>query len=156
MTLFMDVMTDSITDQNIAMDRLKFFIQEVLDSCVFVHNTENKIIEKFTDAGLRVCSLPDEVYDQIITVLLYYKLNAITEGKLHITNIELESELSDGVGFVWEAETVEVPFGQGWWTDNTLSINDKPIKKDKVVKLVKKKCDWTSLGLDFKSNNLTT
>ena len=69
--------------------------------------------------------------------------------------IELESQLSDGVGFLWEAESTEIPYGQGWWTDNTISINDKPIKKEKVVKLIKK-CDWDSLGLDWKDEKLTT
>ena len=156
MVLSMDVMTDSIYDQNIAMDRLKFFIHEVIDSSVFIHNKETKIIEKYTDAGIKVCTLPEEAYDQIVTVLLYYKLNSITEDKLLITHIELESQLSDGVGFLWESDSMEIPYGQGWWTDNSVTINDiVKSKKEKVVKLVKK-CDWASLGLDWKSTDLTT
>jgi hypothetical protein len=154
--LSMDVMTDSILEQNIAMERIKFFLHEVIDSAVFVHNKETKIIEKYSDAGIKVCTLPEQAYDQIITVLLYYKLNAITEGRLHVTHIELESQLSDGVGFLWETESTEIPYGQGWWTDDTISICDKITgKKEKVVKLVKK-CDWASLGLDWKVENLTT
>jgi hypothetical protein len=154
--LSMDVLTDSIVEQNIAMERIKFFIHEVIDSAIFVHNKENKIIEKYNDAGIKVCTLPEEAYDQIVTVLIYYKLNAITEGRLSVTHIELESNLSDGVGFLWESENVEIPYGQGWWTDNSVSICDKVVgKKEKVVKLTKK-CDWASLGLDWKDSKLTT
>lgn len=154
-TLTMDVVTDSIIEQNVAMERMKFFIHEVLDSCVFVHNKETKVIEKYQSAGLKVCTLPEEAYDQIVTVLLFYKLNAVNEGKLVITDIELTSELSDGVGFMWSNDTPEIPYGQGWWTDNSIAICDKVMgKKEKIVKLTKK-CDWASLGLDWKDDTLT-
>lgn len=149
-TLTMDVMTDSIREQNIAMDRLKYFLYEVVDSAVFIHDKESKVIEKYHSAGMKICTVPEEPYDQIITVLLYYKLNSIMEGKLHISSIQLDSILSDGVGFMWEEESPTVPYGMGWWTESSISMCDKIVgKKEKIVKLVKK-CDWSSLGLDWK------
>jgi hypothetical protein len=154
-TLTIDVLTDSITEQNIAMERIKFFIYEVIDSVVFVHKKETKVIEKYMDAGIKVCTLPEEAYDQIVNVLLFYKLNAILENKLLITDIQLISDLSDGVSFLWGPETPEIPYGQGWWTENSVSLCDKiSSKKEKIVKLVKKS-DWSNLGLDWTSVNLT-
>lgn len=153
LTLSMDVQTDSILEQNIAMDRMKYFIHEVLDSAAFVQNTETKMIEKYQNAGLKVCTLPEEPYDQIITLLLLYKLNAICEGKLTVTHLELDSLLSDNVGFMYDSDDLEMnhPYKQGWWTDSSISISDKStsVKKEKIVKLVKKS-DWSSLGLDWK------
>lgn len=153
-TLSMDVETDSIKEQNIAMDRMKFFIHEMLDSAVFVEDSETKIIEKYQNAGIKVCTTPEEPYDQIITMLLFYKLNAITEGRLHIDHIQLDSVLSDGVGFLWEDESISIPYGPGWWSDSSINIADKlpSNKKEKIVKLVKKS-DWATLGLDWKEKN---
>ena len=98
-SLTFTVETDSIFEQNIAMDRIKFFINQQLENCIFVQDTETKAIEKYQDAGLKVCCLPDEPYDQIITIILLYKINAICEGRLVATDIQLNSILSDDVGF---------------------------------------------------------
>ena len=59
-SLTFTVETDSIHEQNIAMDRIKFFVNQQLENCVFVQDTETKIIEKYQHAGLKVCCLPEE------------------------------------------------------------------------------------------------
>jgi hypothetical protein len=150
----MDVQTDSIREQNIAMDRLKYLVFEVLNSAVFVNSSEAKVIEKYQSAGLRVCTTPDDPYDQIIALLLFHKFNTITEGKLHVTHIQLESELSDGVGFMLEDEILEAaPISPGWWTENNILVSDKISgKKEKIVRLVKK-ADWSTLDLDWKEKD---
>lgn len=151
-TLTLTVETDSIQEQNIAMDRIKYFINQQIENCVFVQDSEQRVIEKYQSAGLKVCSLPEEPYDQIITIVLLHKLNAICEGRLHVTDIQLTSIQSDGVGFLYDIEEIALahPYKNGWWTENSASFNNKTLgKKDKVVKLVKKN-DWVSLGLDWK------
>ena len=145
------VETDSIHEQNIAMERIKYFINDRLENCVFVQDTETRIIEKYQAAGLKVCTLPEEPYDQIITILLLQKLNAICEGKLIVTSIDLESILSDGVGFMYDIDDMQNlhHFKNGWWTENSNSISTKVLgKKEKIVRLVKNN-DWVSLGLDW-------
>ena len=68
------------------------------------------------------------------------KLNSITEGKLHITEISLRSGLSDDVKFVYDIDTaVNHPFGnRGWWSDYSTSISDlaKSTKKDGLIQFV--------------------
>jgi hypothetical protein len=151
--LSMDVQTDSIVEQNIAMDRIKYFMHEVLDSSVFIQDAETKAIEKYQAAGLKTCILPEQPYDQIITILLLYKVNAICEGKLVISDIQLDSQLSDGVGFMYDLDELSLkhPYKTGWWTDSSTVTSDKKSvsKKEKIVKLVKK-CDWANVGLDWK------
>ena len=155
-TLNMDVNTDSMHEQNIAMDRIKFMICEVFDNAVFVAESEKKVIEKYKDAGLNVCIIPEEPYDQIITILLILKLNAIAEGRLNITDIYLESELSDSVRFSYDIETARHnPFGnKGWWLDSSTSIADveKTTKKEKIVRLVKN-TDWANVGLEWEKKS---
>jgi hypothetical protein len=159
LALKMEVDTASIKEQNIAMDRIHYFLHECLGNSIFVQETEKKAIEKYMQADIKVCTLPDEPYDQIITILLLLKLNAITAGKLHITDISLMSGLSDDVKFVYDVETVaNHPFGnKGWWSDCNTTITDitKINKKDKIVRLVKQHCDWASVGLDWEQKEHT-
>ena len=153
LALKMEVDTASIKEQNIAMDRIHYFLHECLGNSIFVQDSEKKAIEKYMQADIKVCTLPDEPYDQIITILLLMKLNAITEGKLHITEISLMSGLSDDVKFVYDVETaINHPFGsKGWWADSSTIISDvsKTNKKDKIVRLIKQYSDWASVGLDW-------
>ena len=69
-TLFMEVNTDSIREQNVAMDRIKYLIYESLENSVFVNFKETKTIEKYMDAGLKVAVIPEDPYDQIIALIL--------------------------------------------------------------------------------------
>lgn len=153
LSLKMEVDTASIKEQNVAMERIHYFLQESLSNSIFVQDSEKKVIEKYTQADIKVCTLPEEPYDQIITLLLLLKLNAITEGKLIVTEISLMSGLSDDVKFVYNTETaMHHPFGnKGWWADYSTSISDsvKTNKKDKIVRLVKNNSDWAMVGLDW-------
>ena len=148
--LAMVVDTDSIEEQNIAMNRIKHFLSECLENSVLVHIDEKKAVDKYSAADIKVCTLPEEPYDQIITLLLLLKLNAITEGRLHITDIVLKSVLSDGVKFSYDIESaLSNSFdSKGWWNDSSSSISTKIPKKDKVVKITKN-TDWASFGLEW-------
>ena len=156
--LSMLVMTDSIPEQNIAMDRISYFLSESLESCVFVKSTEKKVIEKYVAADLKVSTLPEEPYDQIISILLLIKLNAITEKRLIITDIRITTKLSDGVSFLYDNEDSSGPFEQmGWWHESGTSISDlhkQQNKKDKIVKLVNKTHDWNDPSLMWQEKNI--
>jgi hypothetical protein len=155
--LSMIVTTESIPEQNIAMDRINHFLSESLESCVFVKSTEKKVIEKYLAAGLKVSNLPEEPYDQIISILLLVKLNAITEDRLEITDIRITTKLSDGVSFLCDNEDSYGPFDQpGWWNESSTAISDlhkAQNKKDKIVKLVNKSHDWNEWSLMWQEKN---
>lgn len=158
--LSMSVETDSIREQNIAMDRIKYMIHEGFCNSIFIHDSEKKVIENYLNADLKICTIPSEPYDQILTLLLLIKLNAITEGRLVINYISLTSDLSDGVTFEYDDTIFEVgiPFSDsGWWAESTSNISYIPVnpKKEKIVKL-RKSHDWAILGLDWKEKTKNT
>jgi len=149
-TLCMEVNTDSIFEQNIAMERLKYLIYECFENSVFVAMKETNTIEKYTNAGLKVCILPDEPYDQIIALLLLLKTSSVTEGKLKITDIYLTSKISDDVRFIENIETAinAMPI-EGWWNNKLPSLcSQSQNKKGKIVKLIKD--EWANIGLGWK------
>lgn len=150
--LTMAVETESIREQNVALDRIKYFLYECLENSVMVAEAEKKVIEKYMAAGMKICTLPEEPYDQIILLTLANKINAIAEGRLVLLDIELKSSLSDEVTFVYDFETILMtnPYKKGWWMDSTTNISDIKCtnKKEKIVKLIKSS-DWGNVQLDW-------
>ena len=160
-SLYMEVETESIREQNVAMERIKYFLNECLENGIFVQDTEHKVIEKYASCGFKVCTLPEEPYDQIVAILLLTKLNSITEGRLVITDITLGSRISDQVKFSCDIESPRGPFElPGWWLESSTSISD-PVKastrKDKIVKLFKTaNTDWADYNLVWKEKDFVS
>ena len=77
LTLLMDVTTDNHHEQNIAIERINYFIEHFIDSGIFVAANQEKVIANYENAGIRVLTLPEEPYDQIIGLILLLKLNAL-------------------------------------------------------------------------------
>lgn len=155
-TLYLDILTESMVDQQIAIERIKYFVDECLNDCVFINQKEKKIIDKLLDLNLKVCTLPEDPYDQIITIALLTKFNAIVENRFECGAINLKSILSDGVEFLFDVEENLGPFEEKnhWWSDHSMSINDLGLqnKKDKVVKINKQaSADWTSVNLNWQN-----
>ena len=161
-TLKMHVVTGDSKEQNIAMSRINYMIEDCFQNCVFVHQTETAVIEKYIAANLKVSTTPDEPYDQLLAILLLTKLNIITEGRLLITDITLSSGLSDGIEFLYSPALEHTPLTTGisnWWNELNTKIVDFPkreTKKEKIVKLVKKTNDWAHLNLEWQENPLPT
>jgi hypothetical protein len=150
--VFFSVETSSIREQNIALDRMKFFLAETVSNSIFVQDTEESTIEKYLLADLKVCTLPEEPYDQIIGIMLMSKLNAIAEGRLLVTDISITSEMSDGVTVSHSFDENMGPFADdGWWNDSSTRISGiKSGKKStKIVKLIKPNVDWADIYLNW-------
>lgn len=147
--LIMEVNTESIHEQNVSMERLKYLIYELFENGVFVSSEHTDIIEKYSNAGLKICTIPEEPFDQIISLVILLKTNAICENKIKVTDISLVSKLSDKVKFIENIETAQHAIkSSGWWNDPTPNLCIKPSnKKEKIVKLVKN--DWGDLGLGW-------
>jgi hypothetical protein len=158
-TLNMEVTTENIREQQIAMERMKYFIHECLENSIFVQDTDRAIIEKYSACGIRVCEIPEEPYDQIIALLLLLKLESIAEYRLAMTDIVLTSKLSDDVRFKEDILTAktEMPI-VGWWAEsNTATTNVAKVKnkKDKIVKMVNTS-EWNDVGLSWEEDTANT
>jgi len=149
----MHVASDVEREQVIAMERIKAFLYEILDSAVIIHSAYDEKINKLIDCGFKVCTIPEEPYDQVLAIMLILKLNAITEGKLITNEINISSSISDNVKFICNLTDNLGPFdAKGWWSSSDTKLSDKKFSntKDKIVRLVKNGNEWDSLGLSYK------
>lgn len=153
MTLLMQVETESLREQQVAMDRINYFLSTYVENAIFVNAKEKKAIDNYEKAGMRVLTLPEDPYDQIVGLILMRKLNSITEDRLKITDMVFGSKLTAGIKFHSTVEESEDFEGKNWWDDSTTCVREegKPIsKKDKVVKLFSQKDEWAEVGLLWK------
>lgn len=151
------VETESIREQNIALERIKYYIAECLEHSIFISDSDTSAIDKFLDADLKVCTLPEEPYDQIVGIMLLTKLNAITEGRLVATDISISSRMSDGVICHHDMDENLGPFRlAGWWNDSSTKITTYSTKSKgkKVVKLAKPAQEWEELDLGWDEKTL--
>lgn len=153
-----NVESESIQEQNIALERVKYFLQDCLEHSIFIYEKEDQAINKYLDADLKVCTLPEQPYDQVVGIMLLVKLNAIAEGRLVPTDISIGSRMSDGVSCLHSLEEDTGPFKQrGWWNDSSTKINNhiQKSKNKKILKITKYKAEWNDLYLAWPSDENT-
>ena len=148
----MEIFTEDTREQNIAVERISHFLGSVIEDCLFVSINEKEAISKYSNAGIKVCTVPEDPYDQIIGMVLLNKCNAIMEGKIVMTDILFGSKLSNLIKFELNHEVAKVEYdGKHWYNDSTLCMMDKFSKKDKIVNLFDHKHDtWEDLDLTWK------
>ena len=141
--------TADSANSNIALERVKTFVNG-LNSTVFINSCWPDHEEIMGQMGIDVTTLPEEPVDQIVGMMLYYKLNAVMEGRMEITQLELSSSLGDGVCYLHDEEDPVGPFHQpGWWYDPT-AIRTKNTPTDTTINIVKiKHKNWREFGLDW-------
>jgi hypothetical protein len=152
--LSIDVQTEDPREQQIALERIKYIFSECLESCVFVNKNETKSIDAYLKAGIKVCTIPEDPFDQIVAAVLLSKFNTITENKIHITDIKIKSLICDDVVF-FVSDNEDISFtdlDNGWWNANNAAISDiqKTSKKEKIVEIKRETVDWNTLGLTWK------
>lgn len=145
----MEVMTEDAREQNIAVERMNYFLSNHIEDIIFVQNTEKEAIQNYTNAGMKVCIIPEEPYDQIIGMLLINKCNAIMEGRIVVNEIVLGSKLSNLIKFNISGELAKLEYSEdSWYNKSSLSFTDKN-KKEKIVTLFDKN-NWAQLELTWK------
>lgn len=137
---------------NIAMDRLKCFVNYELADAVFINQSEMDLAEVMQMIGSNIVTLPDEPVDQIVGLMLYCKLNAIMEGVMVVTALDISSKLGDEVWYEHTEEDAIGPYtAEGWWHQSDTAHNSLPDKQDtaKVVKVMPN--PWVEYGLEWPS-----
>jgi hypothetical protein len=137
---------------NIAFERLKYFINEVLNSSIFINGDEQEACRLYTEAGIKIITLPNEPVDQIIGVMLFHKLNAIMEGRIGVLETELSSHLGDNMVYLHSenesTEDIKIP---KWWNSPDPTHFDLELQDgDQVYKLSPgNHFLWTDIGLSW-------
>lgn len=141
--------TSDANSINIAMDRLKAFVYGELEHTVFINSTLKDKAELMHMMGMNMTTLPEEPVDQIVGMMLYYKLNAIMEDRIQVVQLDISSTLGDNVWFQHDEEDSSGPFfaADGWWHNPTVQHNSVETldDHDNVVKVIPNA--WVEYGL---------
>lgn len=153
--LLMEVYTEEMEEQTISLERIKFLFDECFENVLFVSLHEDKsIIENYVKAGLKISTLPEDPYDQVVACVLMKKIDSICEGRLKVNNITILSKICDGIEFHISSEEESDIFymTDSWWFSAKPIVSDwvkKTNKKEKIVHLNKTDLDWHDIELNW-------
>jgi hypothetical protein len=138
-------------DHNIALDRVKYFLHNQLNSTVFINSAETDQCRAFATAGVKLTTLPEDPLDQVIGIMLYCKLNAILESRMIINEIEICSELGENIVYLHNEQDAQGPFADvGWWTEpDAVHCDLTLVNNEKTVALHHVGAGWRELGLNW-------
>ena len=154
-TVSLNLLTNSrdSASTNIALDRAKAFVHGALESTVFINQANQERAEFMQMIGINVTTLPEEPVDQIVGMMLYYKLNAVMEQRMTVTGLDIASSLGDNVWYQHDVDDLSGSFAEdGWWHRASMqheSIEPDPVP-DNVVKVIP--TGWYELNLDWPEN----
>jgi hypothetical protein len=148
----LSMLTNSLDGKinNIALDRIKYFIYTEIDSSIFINSADTEQCLKFIDAGLKITTIPDTPVDQLIGIMLYYKLSAITEERLLIDEVEISSSLGEGlIYFHGEHENVDELAIPEWWKSVDMVHCEKELIDNDEIMTLADLTIWRDLELHW-------
>lgn len=148
--LWMITNTIEPASHNISFERIKYFIYSEMDSTIFINGNDEEQCQQLAAAGLNITTMPGEPVDQLVGLMLYYKLNAIIETRMTIVETELSSIMGENMSYLHsENEMTENVVRPDWWTSADLVHCDiKLMDSDKVVTLHQSSV-WRDLELSW-------
>jgi hypothetical protein len=154
-TLKLLTITADHNNQNIALDRVKYLVEQCLTDTVFICDSETDQIELLRAAGIGVTALPEEPVDQVIGMALFSKFNAIMEGNMLVRSILLSSEAGDDIIYEHDSAEDNHPFENtaGWWNNHepTHALESAAGQPDTLVILPVGKL-WREVGLEWNTD----
>lgn len=97
-----------LEEQNIYFDRLKSLFELIFANTVISWRNE-PLFEVLRDhSSNRFIELPKPPYDQVMAAVCFTKANAVLEGKILVTKLEMSSFQGDGITYTIEKEGSEL------------------------------------------------
>lgn len=138
------------TSQNVAFERLKYFVYNTLDSSIFINSENQSQCQKYADAGLKITTMPGEPVDQLIGIVLHCKLKSIMEDRILIEETEISSTLGEHITYLHcEGEGVNLPQYPDWCLSSDLSHYDTNLIEPDNVLSMPKLGAWRDLELSW-------
>ena len=81
---------------NKAMERVQYYIQEVLDNSIFVSYSNLALLSEIPFKA-QVHVFPDDPWDHLIAMCLYTKINSMTEEVFYVDSITINSHQARSV-----------------------------------------------------------
>jgi hypothetical protein len=150
--------SENSVDQGISFERIKYFIYSQIDNTIFINSNQKAQCTLFSKAGLDITTMPNDPVDQLIGIMLYYKLNAITEDRMIIMETEISSSYGANMTYLHSDFENTSGFKQpDWWTSPDLTHSGFVLanKSEKVLS-IPTSTDWRELDLawsDEQSSN---
>jgi hypothetical protein len=154
LTLDMLTATDDADEQNVAYERIKYWVEDVLADSVLIQDSD-PTLEAHRATGRRVHTLPEEPIDSVLGVMIYLKTNAIAENRMMVTEVALSS--SEGRDVIYlhgsQEEEVEILTESGWWHESRpYCVDHKNRRKiDSNVIALDRMPEWADLGLEWET-----
>jgi hypothetical protein len=147
--LDLQTISDDPEQQNIAYDRTKYWFHEIMEDAVLIRE-DHPNLAHWQDTGARIVPLPDEPVDQLVGIMLCFKLNAIMEDRLIVTDVEISSRAGDSMSYLHNWKENPGPLGtDGWWQDSRPTWNQsRTDTRSKVVNLDRVP-EWKLYDLDW-------
>ena len=120
---------------NTAYSRIKHFVYSELENTIFINSEDADDAKKLVGVGLNVTTIPGEPVDQLIGIMLYYKISAIVEGRMLLGEVEVSSDLGEGLTYLHgENENVTDIKIPSWWnTCDLVHCDSELLDADNVV-----------------------
>lgn len=135
-------------DQNISFERIKYFMYTQMDSTIFINSALEVQCQQFAQAGLNITTIPGDPVDQLIGIMLYYKLNAIMEDRMIIVETELSSAYGENMTYLHSENETSTGFVQPtWWTAPGLIHNEFESPDLDNVVAISEAVAWRDLDL---------
>lgn len=138
--------TEESYAQNIAFERLKYFIWEIFEGSVLI-KYDNPNVEAFT--GLipeKIIEMPENPFDQIVGMVLFCKLNSIFEEMLLIEELKISSRVGGEIVYNIDLDDNFTTFAAHdsdsapWWLKPNLLTTSVETEED---------ASWEDLSLSW-------
>jgi hypothetical protein len=135
LTLHMTTNSTDPVGHNVAFERIKYFVYHQLDSTIFINSAEQEKCQQFANTGLSITTMPGDPVDQLVGLMLYFKLNAIMEDRIIVDETEISSILGESMIYLHsENEHTEIASSPDWWNSPDPVHSDYlSIEADKIV-----------------------
>jgi hypothetical protein len=146
--LWMTTNCENTQDQNTAFERIKYFVYTQIDNTIFINQTLTDQCNQLGNAGLDITTMPGDPVDQLVGLMLYFKLNAITEDRMIIVETELASGQGENITYLHSDFETSIGYEQPtWWTTADLTHSDLiPADSEKIVSM-SQGASWRDLDM---------
>ena len=155
--LWMTTNSENSIDQTISFERIKYFIYTQIDNTIFINSNQKAQCTLFSKAGLDITTLPSDPVDQLVGIMLYYKLNAIVEERMIIMETEISSTYGANMTNLHSDFENTTGYKQpDWWTTPDLIHSNFVLsnKSEKVLS-IPPSTDWRELELAWSDTPLS-
>lgn len=148
--LWMTTNSTDPADQSTSFERIKYFIYTQMDSTIFINQELTAQCQALVDAGLSITTLPGDPVDQLIGIMLYYKLNAITEDRMIIVETEIASTVGENMTYLHSDYETTTGYEQpDWWTSSDLVHSDLMRTESEKIVSMPANMVWQDVGLSW-------